>query len=149
MKLESPATFSPHESYGMVIGVHLSQKDQNALDSISSAKAIMLIPWTETEGKAWMSTWSPNIIGKRTWQTPETNLAPDVETALLDLTHVINLSTGLSHPSDKKSAELAFAKVKKAGHQPDPDEIRKWALRNNWDPKSAEALAKLAARYFK
>ena len=149
MNLESLKTFSPDKSYGMVIGVYLSQKDQNALDSINSAKAIVLLPWTEEEGKAWMSTWNPSILGKSTWQAPQRKLAPDVETALLKLTHLINLSTGLSHPSDKESAKRTFVKIKKAGHRPDPEDIRQWALRNNWRPKDAETLGKLATRHFK
>lgn len=148
MNLESSKTFSPYKSYGMVIGVYLSQKDQTILDSINSAKAIVLLPWTEEEGRVWMSTCNPNVLGKSTWQTPQTGFAPDVEAALLRLTRGINLSTGLSHPSDKESAKRTFVMIKKAGHQPEPEEIRKWALRNNWRPKDANTFMKLATKYF-
>ena len=70
----------------------------------------------------------------------------EVEDALLTLTHGINLSTGLTHPSDKESAKRTASALKKSGHQLDPEEIRKWALRHDWAPKDAEELA---VRYFK
>lgn len=149
MDLESPKTFSPFKSYGMVIGVYLSQKDQNVLDSVSSAKAIVLLPWTEDDGKTWLSTWNPTVLGKSTWQAQQTAFPQDVEDALLSLTRRINLSTGLSHPSDKKAAQETLSGIKRRGHRMDPDDVRKWALRNNWQPDDAEDLGKLAARYFR
>jgi hypothetical protein len=149
INLESPKTFSVLKSYGMVIGVYLHQKDQNILDSVSSAKAIVFLPWKEQEGKTWLSTWNATILGKSTWQVQQTAFPKDVENALLSLTGRINLSTGLSHPSDKKAAQEMLAGIKHSGHRLDPDDIRKWALRNNWQPDDAEALGKLAARYFR
>jgi len=149
MNLESPKTFSPYKTYGMVIGVYLSQKDQNALDSITSARALVLLPWTEEEGKTWLSTWNAIVLGASTWQVQQTTFPVDVENAFLSLTQGINLSTGLSHPSDKDAAKRTLSNLKKNGHMLVPDEIRKWALRNNWAPKNAAALSKLAGRYFK
>jgi len=149
MNLESPKTFSSYKTYGMVIGVYLSRKDQDALDSISSVKAIVLLPWTEEEGKAWRSTWNTTTLGKSTWQEQQATFPADVENDLFLLTRRINLSTGLSHPSDKESAKRTLSGIKQSGHRFVPDDIRKWALRNNWSPKGAEALGKLATRYFK
>lgn len=149
MNLESPKTFSPYKGYGMVIGVYLSQNDQNKLDSISTAQAIVLLPWTEEEGKAWLSTWNATVLGKSTWQVQQATFPADVERALLNLTRGINLSTGLSHPSDKEAAKRTVSELKQNGYTLIPDDIRKWARRNNWRPNDAEALGKLAARYFK
>lgn len=149
MDLESPKTFFAYKSYGMVIGVYLSPKDQDVLDSVSSAKALVLLPWTEADGKTWLSTWNPTVLGKSTWQVQQTAFPQDVEDALLNLTRRINLSTGLSHPLDKKAAQETLASIKSRGHQLDPDDIRKWALRNNWQPADAVDLGKLAVRYFK
>jgi hypothetical protein len=149
LTLESPKTFNPYGSCGMLIGVHLSRKDQDLMDSVISAKAIVLLPWTEEEGKAWMSTWSPSVIGVSFWQVHQPVLDPAVQEELLRLTRNINLSTGITHPSDKKFAQHALSKLKAMGHHPDPEAIRKWALRQNWEPKDAEDLKKLASRYFK
>lgn len=149
MNLESLATFSPHKTYGMVIGLYLPQKGQNTLDSISSAQAIVLLPWTEEEGKAWLSVWDATVLGKSTWQVQQTTFPAGVNSALLRLTHGINLSTGLAHPSDKEAAKRVLSDIKQSGHRLAPDDIRKWAIRNNWAPKAAEDLGNLAKRYFK
>jgi len=149
MNLESPKTISSYGSYGMVIGVYLSQRDHNVLDSLTSVEAVVLLPWTEDEGKAWLSTWNATTLGNSTWQVQQTTLPADVEADLLRLTQEINLSTDLSHQSDKESAKNILAGLKKRGHRLNPDDIRKWALRNNWKPRHAEDLAKLAGRYFK
>jgi hypothetical protein len=149
LNLESPKTFNPYRSYGMLVGVHLSLKDQNLMDSVLSAKAIVFLPWTEEEGKSWMSTWSPSALGKSLWQVPQPALDPVVEQELLRLTRNINLSTGITHPSDKEFARRILSKLKGMGHHPEPEDIRKWALRQNWEPKVAEDLKKLASKYFK
>lgn len=149
IKLESPKTLSPYKSYGMLIGIHLSQEGQDKLDSADFADAIMFVPWTEDEGKEWMSTWDPSVLGQRTWQISPQNLHQDVVDALVIITSSINLSSGLVHPSDKNVAKQKFTDLKNAGHKPDPDEIRGWALRNNWAPMHASSLQKLAARIFK
>jgi hypothetical protein len=148
MNLESTKTFYPHSSYGMIIGVYLSRKDQNVLDSVSSARAIVFLPWTEDEGKAWLSTWNPTILGKSTWQAQQTAFPADVEKALLNLTRTINLTTGLSNPSDKETARQTLLGIKRRGHALDPDDIRKWALRNNWEPRHAEDFCRLASKIF-
>lgn len=146
MNLDSTKTFYPHSSYGMVIGVYLSRKDQDLLDSVSSARAIVLLPWTEDEGKAWLSTWNATILGKSTWQIQKIVFPADVEEALRSLSRVINLSTGLAHPSDKEAAKRTLSGIKQTGHRLNPDDIKKWALRNNWQPEHAEEFAKLASR---
>lgn len=95
MDLESPKTISTFKSYGMVIGIYLSKKDLNVLDSIISAQAMALLPWLEEEGKTWLSTWNATVLGKSTWQVQQTVFPQDVENDLLSLSQGINLSTGL------------------------------------------------------
>lgn len=148
MNLESSKTFETYRSYGMLVGLYLSQKDINVLDS-ASAKAIVLLPWTADEGKSWISTWNPTVLGENTWQVSQATLDPAVEGELLSLTNSINLMTGLSHPSDKKHAQEVLRKLKSSGHSPEPEDIRKWAVRNNWQPDDADDLKKLAERHFK
>ena len=148
MKLSSIKTFALYRSYGMVIGVHLSNRDQDVLDSVMSTQAILLLPDTEKEGKRWIATWHPTILGKSTWHVDRDQLNTNVENALDNLTKCINLSTGLSHPSDRRNAQETFSRLKKCEHNPDPEIIRRWALRHNWQPKDANDLKKLAERYF-
>jgi hypothetical protein len=147
MTLSSLATFEHFHSYGMVIGIYLTSKGRDILDS-ASARAIVLLPWTEEEGKNWMATWNPIVLGPDTWHVAQDKLSSEVEKALGQLTAVINLSTGLSHPLDKKHAQAAFARLKATGHAPSSELIRQWALQHNWRPGDAQDLKQLAERYF-
>jgi hypothetical protein len=149
IKLESAKTFSPYIPDGMIIGVHVGRGGLDALDSATSAKAIVLVPWLEVEGKRWMSVWNPTVLGKSTWTASAIDVPPEAEAALQRLTRTINLSTGLSHPSDEEFAKRTFAELKDAGKVPKPAEARKWAVRNGWDPRHADELEKLAKRNFK
>jgi hypothetical protein len=149
IKLESVKTFSPYVTHGMIIGVYVGKGGLDALDSVTSAKAILLLPWQEDEGKDWMSVWNPTVLGKSTWTAPAIDIPPEAEAALQRLTGTINLSTGLSHPSDKDLAKRTFAKLKDAGKMPKPAEARKWAVCNGWEPKHADKLEELAKRHFK
>lgn len=149
MNLDSVRTYSPYGPRGMVIGVHLMQDGLDKLDASDSAKAIMFLPYNEEKGKAWLSTWNPTVLGKSTWTAPIIAIESEVENALRTLTDRINLSTDLTHPSDKKFAKTTFEDLKANGHRPDPEEIRKWALQNNWQPRHAKELTMFAAKHFK
>lgn len=146
LELTTPKQLSPFSNYGVVIGVYLSQSDLNKLDSIRSAKAIAYIPWMEDEGKAWQATWSPVTWGESTWCEVPPSLPLDAERELQRLTRVINISTGLAHPSDKDSAKLAIKKIKSIVPNISPEDIRRWAIKNGWQPRHAEDLSKLVKR---
>ncbi|MDW3689038.1 hypothetical protein RA280_46465 [Cupriavidus sp. CV2] len=137
-----------YRSNGIVIGVYLSQIDLDALDSVRSARAIVYLPCFEEEGKAWMSTWSPVVWGASTWSVAPVSLPPAVEAELLRLTSAVNLTTGLSHPSDKENAKRTFSSLKRDGHNVQPEDLRRWAIKNGWAPRHAEDLFKLAGKYF-
>jgi hypothetical protein len=147
LNLDIPKNMSGFGAYGLVIGIYLSKHDLNALDSIRSAKAIAYLPWFEDEGKAWAATWCPKVWGISSWSVIPVSLPFFVEEELQRLTRIINLSTGLTHPSDKTAAQQIFKKLKSGGHTIHPENIRQWAIKNGWQPRHAEALSQLASKY--
>lgn len=146
--LESIKTFSPHGAYEVVLGLYLSSKGMDAIDGAAAVKAIVMVPWNAEEGKAWLATWAPEIIGQRTWPQPQLEVDPGVEGALKVLSATINRSTGLAHPSDRERAKKTLAGLKSAGHRPRPADLRSWAVRNGWTLEGANALAELAKKHF-
>ena len=138
--------FSFNTSYETVIAMHLSL---DVIDAIELAAALVFLPWSEKEGKDWLSTCNPVILGKNAWQVQQVNLDPYVVAALNSLTSTINLSSGLLHSMDKKTTKVTLSTIKEAGHQPDPEDLRKWAMQNNWSSSGADALKKMAERKFK
>lgn len=144
LNLEIPKNFSPAKNYGLVVGLYLPKKDLATLDSIRSAEAIAFLPWIEDEGKIWMATWSPLVWGKSSWIVNPVSLSAPVEKELNTLTAMINLGTGLAHPSDKNRATDSLKNVKALGSNVTSTEIEQWAVKNGWAPRQAETLAKLA-----
>lgn len=147
MNLMSYKSVSLLSSDSMVIGVYLAAESHDDLDSLTSVQAVMLIPWLEDEGKDWLMTWPDvTILGNNTWNVHPMPLPPNVESVLRQLTNGINITTGISHPSDLATAKAALGKIKPYIAGVASDDIRKWAKRNGWRPKDAKDLAQLAAK---
>ena len=147
-ELESVKTFTEYASYQIIIGFYLTQKGIDVFDSARNAKILIFLPWLEEESNNWIDRWNPIILGEES-KSPISLLGPVVEKELADLTSLINLSTGLGHPLDKKHAEDTFKKLRASGETIDPNDIKNWAIRNGWVPKHADRLAKLASKYSK
>jgi hypothetical protein len=60
------------------------------------------------------------------------------------LTIRVNLSSALSHPSDKKAAGSALKTLISGGEQFEPAEIQAWAVANGWKHDDAKRLAEMA-----
>jgi len=144
--LESPQTFRSMSGQGLLVGAHISIKDMARLDDAWSAQAILFLPWNDIEAKEWRATWQPQTIGQKAQDVPPSSLSKPVEEALARLTQIINLGTGLGHPSDKKHAERTFDPLRADGHSFDPTEVRRWAQRNHWSSSAAADLEAVAQR---
>jgi hypothetical protein len=146
LTLESTQTFRGNGSHGLLVGAHISVKDMSKLDDSWDARAIMYLPWNDTEGQEWHAIWNPETIGPRTQNPLASSLPTPVEEALSRLTQTINLGTGLSHPSDRKHAERVIANLHAGGHSFEPVEVRRWAQRNGWSSNAAAELEVLARK---
>lgn len=143
IELITPSKILHYEKYGVVVGLYLSEADFRGFHNIRFAEAISFLPWSEKEGKKWQSIWIPTVWGKSTWKTKPVQFNPDVEEKLQGLTTVINLSTGLAHPSDKKIAKERVREIKVIDPTLTDEAVLIWAIRNGWSPRHAEELSKL------
>ena len=143
LRLESIRTLSRFEQCELVLGAYLSRKGRDALDTLEAARAIALLPWTEEEGKSWARTWNPTILGAMHWHVESSTVSPEVEDALSRLTNNINMSTGITHPSDKRFAKQIAGQIRKLSSSIHADDVRDWLVRNNWLPEDADAFIKL------
>jgi hypothetical protein len=147
LTLAHPGGISVVPKSALLLGTHLSQDGIAKLDDAFNASAIVYVPWMEEEGKEWMSTWQPIIWGPSTWQFAASTMAPAVLDALNGLHSRVNVMTGLAHPADKEDAKATFKELKKGGHPIDPEEIKRWALRNGWNQQATKDLHTLAKRF--
>ncbi|MFY2450878.1 hypothetical protein ACM90X_09770 [Enterobacter hormaechei] len=142
-----PKNFSVHGKHDIVLATYLTDKDMDIVDSARNVNSIVFLPWSEVEGKRWLSTWAPEIVGPSTWKVQKAQLLPPVGDEILRLGRCINMSTGLSHPSDKDMAKRIFTSLKKQGFRATEEEIRQFAVNNGWEPVRAKELASFAKKY--
>lgn len=143
--LSERTTRSAHKR-GPVLAVWVDDRQLDKLDALD-APALCAIPWSETDIDGWKRSWNPTDARTGVSAAAETTATnPVLEAALGDLTTCVNLSTGVTHPSDKAMAVQLFQLLKSA-HEPfDPLEVKALAVRRGWEPRHATALADIAKR---
>lgn len=146
MKISLPRDIRPYGDYGVVIAPHLTNQDMDVVDSIIAAKAIVFLPFNREDGVRWLSTWNPKVIGPSTWSGSQASLPQPILAELQRLTRLVNLQTGLTHPSDKAEAKRTLSELNGQHGVVDPELVRQWAVNNGWAPRHAEELKKLAQK---
>lgn len=129
-----------------VLAVWVDDRDLEQIDGLRSP-AICAIPWNRDFIEDWKANWNPTDL--RTGEgggSEDTVSNPVVVEALKSLTSSVNLSTGLSHPSDKDSAIGMFRALKNAGEDYDPVQVRAWAVRHGWDSDDARELSEIGGK---
>lgn len=140
VRLETQRTFRDFGSQDLILGIYVTQRMLNQIDGAKQAAAVVVVPWTMEEVAEWQRTWNPKLPGQE--QAPSATVVDNlvVKAALEMLTHTVNLSTGLSHPSDKTQAVRLFRLLLDNGESYDADSVRAWAMRNGWTPEGADQL---------
>ena len=115
--------------------------------SVRNVNSIVFLPWSEIKGKRWLSTWEPERVGPSTWEVQKVQLLSSIGDEILRLGHCINMSTGLSHTSEKDMAKRIFTSLKKQEFRATEEEIRQFAVNNGWEPVRAKELASFAKKY--
>ena len=148
IRCECPKTLKKRSEPDVVLAFYISSDDLNVIDSLHGTHAAIFVPWLDADGVAWQRTWNAEVPGQPVVETAPA-LDPTVEAGLRSLTNHVNLSTGLSHPSDMRDAKKLFTDLRASRTTYDPAEIRVWAVRNGWRPDDADELMQLATRYLK
>lgn len=148
-ELYSERTFEEYPSYDVVFGIYLGRKALDKMDTARNVRGVVFVSWLEEEAKDWIKRWNPIVHGATVAPTSATSLPRPVTDALDELTIIVNLSTGITHPLDRDRAVETFKKLKKQGHHCAPSEVKNWAIAHEWRPEDAGDLAKLTERYLK
>ena len=144
MKLESERTLNVYRSYKILIALYPNKRMLDKIDSIKDCAHTIIVPWTMESIEEWAGTWSPKVIGNDIPQKQITIDNPVVEEAMKLLTGAVNLSTGLSHPSDKADAVELFRILFKNREEFDPTSIKAWALQHGWSTSGANQIRDIA-----
>jgi len=130
----------------IVIAFYADDKLLQVVDDHKELAGVIAIPDLPGDADLWVARWAPIVHGQVT--KPATKLISDpvVENALLAITKMVNLSTGIGHPRDKEYANENLRILKTKGHSLDPDVLRSWAIQNGWRSSDANDLAILAKK---
>jgi hypothetical protein len=118
------------------------------LDSIPNVAAMLVVPWKFEEIRTWILIWDATELGTNPTyrQTPLVS-NPVVEEALKTLTALVNVSTGISHPNDRKLAIEVFEILRDGGENYTPVEVKAWLIREGgWRATDAQKVAELSQR---
>lgn len=118
--------------------------DQLAEIERSHPAAICVIPWNRDDITNWRNAYGPTNMRSGQATAPMQITNPVVEAAMRTLTALVNLSTGLGHPSDKAAAVRTFQILRAGGESYSPAEVRAWAAANGWRLEHAAELAQIA-----
>ncbi|WP_107867204.1 hypothetical protein [Neisseria subflava] len=144
-----PSKVSFNNSSGTILAIYCTPDDMNKIESNSSANSIIFVSWLLEEADIWESTWynnGLNIVHGEPSQQIEI-LPEEITSALKRLTSIVNLSTGLTHPLDKKHAQRIFHELQEKGCKADEQAVANWAIANGWNARHLDDLKKLTKRY--
>lgn len=144
IRLETQRTLRYPWSQDPILAVYVTRKMLNLIDGAKHAAAVVVVPWAMDEVQEWTRTWNPRLPGQQQAPLEKVVDNPVVEEALKMLTHTVNLSTGLTHPSDKEQAVKLFRLLRDNREFYDADSVRAWALRNGWTLEGADQLHAVA-----
>ncbi|MFL5866689.1 MAG: hypothetical protein ACJ766_06265 [Thermoleophilaceae bacterium] len=136
----------PPDFEGPILGLWVDDKQMQKLDD-TDAPGLCAVPWNKEYFNDWKETWNPVDI--RTGEASgddASGVSPLVQAALQSLTDRVNLSTGLSHPSDKDSAVGLFKILRNASEDYDPARVRGWAARHGWQAEDAREGGEVAEK---
>ena len=108
-----PSKVSFNNSSGTILAIYCTPDDMNKIDSNSSANVIIFVSWLLEEADIWESTWHNNGLNIAHGEpSQQLEILPEeITLALKRLTSIVNLSTGLTHPSDKKACSTYFPRI--------------------------------------
>jgi hypothetical protein len=120
--------------------------DDDLLERLERGRpsALCVIPWREEEISRWRAAYAPTEMRSGASGAPAAISNPVVEQALESLTHRVNLSSGLGHPSDKAAAVGVFRILRGGGEAYDVGEVDAWAANRGWGLGGARKLAEIA-----
>jgi len=156
-KIETTQTYrDSHSPSEIVITLGLGEEDLFKIDDYYSVRAIIAIPWLKEHTEKWVQTWSPKELrGNQSAVKGFPNPSSIVKKAMEELTESINMSTGITHPSDERHAKTTVLALHKYEPELNGDVVASYLVRElNWDSEYANEIKKLintlnAGKFFK
>lgn len=140
----------PHAWRGdVVLAIHPPPSLLDVIDGLPGVTAVLVIPWSASDVELWRKAWNPIELGApaaATVAAPPPAAPSVLERTMEALSKRVNISTGITHPSDKQTAIALLLALKEVGAPFSSDEVRVSLRQRGWDPKDANSVGDLAER---
>lgn len=148
MRLGTMQTFKMEFKRCIVIAIYADDRMMDQVDAMKNLHSVIAVPHVEDALNNWSKTWSPIEPGKHASDN-ECLIEDSVIVSALDsLTNTINLSHSTLNSRDKETANNTVRILRRNEHYDDSSNIRAWAVKNGWHPKTATELEKLWDKVF-
>lgn len=131
---------------GPALVIYPSQDLLDTVDGLDGVTDVLIIPWHRDEVETWIKTWAASELGGCSSDAGSRLISdPVLEEALEMLHRTVNVSSGVTHSSDRSSAIELFEILRDNGVSFDPADIRAWLVgEKGWDPEHADDVMDLA-----
>lgn len=89
----------------VVVAFGMDLKDLEVIDDYYCVKYIIAVPWLKDKTMPWIERWNAEEITGAKRDSGKTGVSEIVKVAMKELSSIINMSTGISHPSDNDRAK--------------------------------------------
>jgi hypothetical protein len=145
VSLRTERTFRDSLTSHIILAIYPSGRMFDQLDEAKYSKAIIVVPWRMESVREWQTTWNPHVIGEPDTEHQQLIDNPVVVEGLKRLTNALGPGTPeLSGLDDRDRAKQLLQQLWQNNEVYDPDDIRAWALRHGWPPRSANQLRQYA-----
>ncbi|HUX56305.1 MAG TPA: hypothetical protein VMV77_04985 [Bacteroidales bacterium] len=144
-KFETKLTYKEFgNASDIVITCGIDSEDLFKIDDYYSVKYIIAVPWLRELTEKWIRTWDADEISGKTKSEKMPEPSPIIKIALQHLTRTINLSTGITHPSDNERAKTFIRALHKYEPELNPDIVGAYLIKElSWHTKHAKEIEKL------
>lgn len=144
-KIETIKTYrDSYKPSEIVITLGLDESDIFKIEDYISVKSIIAIPWLPDRLQKWIKTWNPTELRGKTSATTFPEPSCIVKKAFEELTSSINMSTGISHPSDERHAKTTVLALHKYEPSLDPDIVGAYLVSKlRWETDHAQEIERL------
>lgn len=108
LKIETKLTYARNSNgapQDVVLAFGMDLDHLAVLDDYNCVRYIIAIPWVMELTMPWVVRWNAVEITGKQADVPTSGLSEVAKVALQELTGLINMSTGISHPSDNDRAK--------------------------------------------
>ena len=129
-----------------VLVVYGGRRLLKAVDALMRVPSVLYIPWQGTEHEDWAATWGASDLDAEEQVAQREPLSGVACTAINELTQIVNLATGIAHPSDYEQAVKTLETLYRKGAACTPETIRQQLIRLDWQPEDADRVKSLAEK---